>query len=163
VLRQKIQGAIAWFMCLLVLYLLSRQTYDSMRIFFKWLNRINYVFIILSVFLFVILMIDPMLMELFIQASKVESDFGLSTGSIGLLGSVDAEVSFGSLVMPRSSAHLSQSSLIPAYIMFPFSIGLILGVVKRKGFLLTLFFLLLSFGGNVYFATGNIVKKVLHT
>jgi hypothetical protein len=150
ILRQKLIGIGAWFVCLLVLYLVARTPIDSLKLFIKWLMRVNYFFILLSLILFGVLMTNPILLELFIAASKenIMPDLGI----IRLFGGVDAEIKFGSLTMPRITAYVQQSSLLPAYIMLPFSLGLMLGQIKGKQLLFVLFFLLLSFGGNVYFA-----------
>ena len=150
ILRQKLIGIGAWFVCLLVLYLVARMPIESLKLFLKWFMRFNYFFILLSLILFGVLMTNPVLLELFIAASK--ENIMPNLGIFRLFGGVDAEINFGGLTMPRITAYVQQSSLLPAYIMLPFSLGLMFGQVKGKGLLFVLFFLLLSFGGNVYFA-----------
>ncbi len=122
--------------------------------FIRIVNKINIIFALLALLALFLSFKYSEVFKALLSASPYYNDaFPTGNGLLRLLGHADTwQTVAGIENVPRISAHLKQTSLMPAYFLLPLATLLAYSRVRRSTLIIIMTCVLVTFGGVVYFS-----------
>jgi len=151
--RYQINKLAGYMLAILLVYTVLVTRRQHLIKFFKYLHRVNLIFAMLGIIALVLAVFYTEVYKALMFYSKYyNSTFPSGLKLLSLLGHADTWTVINGVKVPRVVGHLTQASLLPAYILLPLSIVLVYSKVSLAGIIVLLSFVMLTLGGTAYVA-----------